>query len=77
MSELEIDKLRSTFHVEPIRTRGNQKGIILKFDFFYLKIYDGSSEREYSVQLWEYGKSLPTKVEKVRSENLIKFIQNL
>lgn len=77
MSDYDIDKLRQAFHINPIQTRGTRKGIILKFPFFYIKIYDGNEQSTYSVQVWQYGTQLPYTVQEVRSENLISFIKDL
>ena len=42
---------------ETIRTRGTQEGLILKFDSFYLKIYNDKVENSYIIEGYNYGDS--------------------
>lgn len=77
MNAYEIEKLEETFHIKAIQTRGNQKGVILKFPCFYLKIYDGKGDTTYSVQVWRYNKQLPFIVKEVRCNELVSFVKNL
>lgn len=50
---------------EEIRTTGTQEGIILKFQSFYLKIYDDDHDDLYIVQGYRYNASVPMFVDKV------------
>lgn len=46
------------FGVSPIHTRGTEEGVILKYNCFYLKVYNNTSEN-YIVQGYRYGDETP------------------
>ena len=77
MNELDIEKLAQRFHVPVYRTRGPAVGVIMRFPQFYLKLYDGTEQSSYSVQVWNYKADMPSVLAQVRANELNKFIENL
>lgn len=57
---------------EKIQTTGTQEGIILKFQSFYLKIYDDHDE-SYIVQGYRYNASVPMFVDKVSAKEFRRY----
>jgi len=56
-----------------IPTRGCQDGVIIKFQTFYLKIYDASREDKYIVQGYRYNQQLPVFETEVPSNQMKEF----
>jgi hypothetical protein len=54
------NELDNIFHMKAIRTRGDRKGRIYKFEHIYFKIYDHpKKESTYIIQIFFYGKDNP------------------
>ena len=48
-----------------VPTRGTREGLILKFETFYLKIYNDNSENYYIIEEYQYGIELPLNINRV------------
>lgn len=52
------------------RTSGTREGTIIKFNTFYLKIYDDDKEDTYIVEIYRYGCNDPVMIDSVPLKNM-------
>lgn len=64
---IQMDQLPELFPLpcQSFMTQGLQKGMVLKFRTFYLKIYDDPNSSAYIVQGYRYDKQNPVIIDKV------------
>lgn len=62
---------------EIIETSGINDGTILKFDTFYLKIYDAENSSTYNIQKYMYGCNQPVSVDDVPYNRMREYISRL
>lgn len=58
-----------------VRTTGTQEGIIVKFQKYYLKIYNGVQGNTYTVQGYKYNDQTPMFTDFVKPDDMRQYAQ--
>lgn len=66
-----------TFPCISYRTQGDKEGVIIRFDFAYLKIYDDRHENQYIVKVYNNFDQEPIRIDHVKSWDMKRYAQNL
>ena len=64
------NEIAKIFGGQPIRTRGLQKGWIIKYPRFYIKIYNDEFSSDYIIQYYKWNMDTPYKVDVVPANRL-------